>query len=34
MDTGKLSRALGLNLPDWTIHVDRAVDAMVSGMSG
>lgn len=28
MDTGALSRALGLYLPDWKIHVDRVVDQL------
>jgi dTDP-4-dehydrorhamnose reductase len=31
MDTGALSRALGLHFPDWNIHVDRVVDQLVSG---
>lgn len=31
MDTGALSSALDLHLPDWKIHVDRAVDQLVSG---
>jgi len=28
LDTGKLSAALGLELPDWTLHVDRTVDQL------
>ena len=28
LNTGKLSAALGLQLPDWTIHVDRAVNQL------
>lgn len=28
LDTGKLSTALGLQLPQWTIHVDRAIDQL------
>ena len=28
LDTGAISRALGLQLPDWKIHVDRAVDQL------
>jgi dTDP-4-dehydrorhamnose reductase len=28
MDTGALSGALGLQLPDWRVHVDRAVDQL------
>ena len=31
MDTGALSSALGLHLPNWNIHVDRVVDQLVSG---
>jgi dTDP-4-dehydrorhamnose reductase len=31
MDTGALTGALGLHLPDWKIHVDRVVDQLVSG---
>ena len=33
MDTGALSSALGLHLPNWNIHVDRVVDQLVSGES-
>lgn len=28
LDTGKLSTALGLELPDWTIHANRAIDQL------
>jgi dTDP-4-dehydrorhamnose reductase len=28
LDTGKLSGALGLHLPDWKIHVDRLLDQL------
>jgi dTDP-4-dehydrorhamnose reductase len=28
LDTGALSGALGLQLPDWRVHVDRAVDQL------
>lgn len=28
LDTSKLSGALGLQLPDWTIHVDRLIDQL------
>lgn len=31
LDTGALSSALGLYLPNWNIHVDRVVDQLVSG---
>jgi dTDP-4-dehydrorhamnose reductase len=31
LDTGKLSTALGLDLPDWTAHADRAVDQLTAG---
>ncbi len=30
LNTGKLSTALGLQLPDWTTHVNRAVDQLTS----
>ena len=29
LDCSKLTRALGLALPDWTVHVDRTVDRLV-----
>ena len=29
LDCAKLSTALGLDLPDWTVHVDRTVDRLV-----
>lgn len=28
LDTSKLSGALGLHLPDWTVHVDRLIDQL------
>jgi dTDP-4-dehydrorhamnose reductase len=31
LDTGKLSTALGLELPDWTAHADRAMDQLAAG---
>ncbi|OWT63870.1 dTDP-4-dehydrorhamnose reductase [Candidimonas nitroreducens] len=31
LDTGKLSAALGLELPDWTAHANRAVDQLTAG---
>lgn len=34
LDTGKLSTALGLELPDWTAHADRAVDQLTAGGAG
>lgn len=31
LDTGKITAALGLHLPDWKIYVNRTVDQLVSG---
>jgi dTDP-4-dehydrorhamnose reductase len=33
LDASRLSAALGLELPDWRVHADRTVDAIVASMA-
>ena len=34
LDTGLLSHALGLALPDWTVHLDRTIDCLAAREAG
>src|SRR5690606_20922765 len=34
LDTQRLAGALGLELPDWTLHLDRAIDCLARRAPG